>query len=129
VINFQLIAPFGHKLNYIKEMKKKKMFCLMLLLMVLGVASMNAQVLIGSENEPTPGAVLDLNNASPGYIGGLLLPRVELTDLDDITTDISAAAGHVADLKGLIVYNTSTSTEGIYVWNGSNKWEAIWKKN
>jgi hypothetical protein len=109
----------------------KKMFLLMLLLLVLGATGMNAQVLVGSNatNEPTPGAVLDLNNTSGGYIGGLLLPKVDLTSLTDITVDIPAATGHVAALKGLIVYNTATGTEGIYVWNGSNKWEAIWTKN
>jgi hypothetical protein len=112
-------------------MKMKKMFFLMLLLTVVGTASMNAQVLIGSNttNEPTPGAVLDLNNTSAGYIGGLLLPKVELTDFTDITVNIVAADGHEADLKGLIVYNTAAGTEGIFVWNGSDKWEAIWMKN
>jgi hypothetical protein len=106
----------------------KKVVFLWLTLVVLGTAGVKAQVRIGDANPPTPGAVLDLNNTS-GYVGGLLLPKVALTSLTDITVDIPAAAGSVAKLEGLIVYNTTSGSEGVYIWNGSNQWEVIWKKN
>ncbi|MDR0865433.1 MAG: hypothetical protein LBO74_10955 [Candidatus Symbiothrix sp.] len=105
----------------------KKIVFLALTLIVMSAASANAQVIIGGNDAATPtkGAVLDLN--ATGYKGGLLLPKVNLTTLTALTDLTTPAAA--ADLKGLIVYNTNTTTgEGIYVWNGSNKWEAIWKK-
>jgi uncharacterized protein (TIGR02145 family) len=97
-------------------MKMKKMMLLMLTLLVLGAASMNAQVLIGSTNEPTPGALLELSASS--YVGGLLLPRVSspLTGIADFSTETNAAT----DLVGLVVYNTTQCKEGVYVWNGTN---------
>jgi exosome complex RNA-binding protein Rrp42 (RNase PH superfamily) len=105
----------------------KRIFFLMLMLIVLSTASMNAQVRIGDSSNPTAGAVLDLNNPD-GYKGGLLLPKVELTTLSDPTDIAGATDENKADLKGLIVYNTSSSpVEGIYVWTGS-EWFVIWKK-
>jgi hypothetical protein len=113
-------------LNYTSNMKK--MIFLVLALIVLGAASANAQVIIGGTDAATPtqGAVLDLN--ATVYKGGLLLPKVNLTTLTALT-NLTSPVADAADLKGLIVYNTNTDTgEGIYVWNGSNKWEVIWKK-
>ncbi|MDR0866281.1 MAG: hypothetical protein LBO74_15320 [Candidatus Symbiothrix sp.] len=108
---------------------KKNLF-LMLTFIVLSAASANAQVRIGGTETdvPTKGAVLDLNNSTGGYVGGLLLPKVTLTDLTDLS-DIPLAAGYESALEGLIVYNTTVGAEGIYIWNGSDKWEVIWKKN
>ncbi|MDR0866485.1 MAG: hypothetical protein LBO74_16365 [Candidatus Symbiothrix sp.] len=106
----------------------KKMFLLLLTFIGLSVASVNAQVRIGGTGTdvPTQGSVLDLN--ATVYKGGLLLPNVSLTTLTALT-DLTPPVATPADLKGLIVYNTNPTTgEGIYVWNGSNKWEAIWKK-
>jgi hypothetical protein len=104
----------------------KKMFYLMLLFMVLGAASMTAQVRIGDTAEPTKGAVLDLNNTA-GYKGGLLLPKVSslTTGVADFSTEPTAAT----DLVGLIVYNTENGKEGVYIWTGTvNGWVALWKK-
>jgi hypothetical protein len=106
----------------------KKISFLVLTLIGLSVASVNAQVIIGGSDAATPtqGAVLDLN--ATVYKGGLLLPNVNLTTLTALT-DLTLPLATPADLKGLIVYNINPTTgEGIYVWNGSNKWEAIWKK-
>jgi hypothetical protein len=55
-------------------------------------------------------------SSSPGNIGGLLLPKVALDDLDDITV----TGGNKEALKGLIVYNTTPCKEGVYVWDGTH---------
>jgi hypothetical protein len=93
----------------------KKMMLLMLTLLILSVASMNAQVTIGSDKKPHPGAVLDLQSTTQG----LKLPNVALdNDLSVFglpDTDPSTAA----DQKGMYVYNTNpTVGEGIYLWDG-----------
>jgi hypothetical protein len=109
----------------------KKVFYLALTLIVLSVASMNAQVRIGGLMDPVKGAVLDLNNPTTGYRGGLLLPKVSLTTLSAIT-DIVAnpTSDDIKNLEGLIVYNTNPEKGvGIYIWNGSNEWKLIWKKS
>jgi hypothetical protein len=82
--------------------------CLLALLM-MSAASMNAQVRIGSLDDPAPGAVLDLKNPADGsYKGGLLLPKVSIADPDNepIATAITAATDPSA-LAGLTVYNTA----------------------
>ncbi|MDR0864311.1 MAG: hypothetical protein LBO74_05185 [Candidatus Symbiothrix sp.] len=109
----------------------KKMIFLVLTLIVMGAAGVNAQVRIGGADTdaPTQGAVLDLNNADDGYVGGLLLPKVSSLDESSIgafSTDADAAA----KLVGLIVYNADPDAEGIYIWTGeTDGWKPIWKKN
>jgi hypothetical protein len=103
----------------------KKMIFLWLTLVVMGTAAVKAQVRIGDANPPTPGAVLDLN--ATGYKGGLLLPRVAISNLNSIA-EFSSASDAATKLEGLIVYNTTPGAEGLYVWTGS-KWELVWKKN
>ncbi|MDR0863558.1 MAG: hypothetical protein LBO74_01325 [Candidatus Symbiothrix sp.] len=95
---------------------KKNLF-LVLTFIVLSAASVNAQVTIGSEYDPTPGSILDLQ--SNGSLG-LLLPRVTLTD----ATVWAPVEGDAVD--GMTVFhNTDAMTngltgKGIYVWaNGS----------
>lgn len=75
----------------------------MLTLMILGAASMNAQVKIGGdpETEVTTGAVLELDGAS----GALLLPRVDVLP----TAENSAA--------GMQVYLTTNNK--VYTYDGS----------
>jgi hypothetical protein len=108
----------------------KKIVYLMLTFIALSVASMNAQVRIGDLMDPAPGAVLDLNNPATGYRGGLLLPKVNLTTLVDITDIVASPTSEdKAKLEGLIVYNTTSGQVGIYIWNGSNEWKLIWKKS
>jgi hypothetical protein len=108
----------------------KKVIFLALTLLVLSAASMNAQVRIGDSTNPTPGAVLDLNSSTTGYRGGLLLPKISLTTLSDITDIITSPTTEEKEkLEGLVVYNTTPGQEGIYIWNGSNEWKLIWKKS
>ncbi|GHT41542.1 hypothetical protein FACS189437_08570 [Bacteroidia bacterium] len=90
----------------------KKMMFLMLTLMVLGVASVNAQVRIGGTTDPDKSAVLDLNDDGGAATGGLALPRVALNAGD------SKLNGETPQ-PGTVVYNTNAAAlegEGTYVW-------------
>jgi hypothetical protein len=95
----------------------KKIFFLMLMLLIGSVASMNAQVRIGGIADPNPSAVLDLNATDAANTGtlGLALPRVNFSSLTaklDGTND---------PLNGMLVYNTNTDLgAGIYYWSGSS---------
>ncbi|GHT39924.1 hypothetical protein FACS189437_04690 [Bacteroidia bacterium] len=97
----------------------KKMMFLMLTLLVWGVASMNAQVTIGSEQAPHAGAVLDLQADNLG----LKFPNVALDanlnkfGLDSIANPTSPSSKENA--VGMVVYNTNSNFPGLYVWNGS----------
>jgi uncharacterized protein (TIGR02145 family) len=95
----------------------KKIFFLMLTLLIWGTASMNAQVLIGGDgnDNPDPSAVLELKSSNLGF----LLPRVALQS----TTDKTTITGPVV---GLAVYNIATVgtgatavAPGIYVFTGT----------
>jgi uncharacterized protein (TIGR02145 family) len=108
--------------------RMKKMFFLMLTLMVLGVTSMNAQVRIGGTGDPLSDAVLDLNADNSDTLAtadgkatlGLALPRVTLS----ATTNAAPLAKHV---KGMTVYNTKTVgdvTPGTYI-NDGTKWVRV----
>ncbi|MDR0864270.1 MAG: hypothetical protein LBO74_04980 [Candidatus Symbiothrix sp.] len=103
----------------------KKMIFLALTLIVLGAASVNAQVTIGG-NPATdvPGALLNLNSTIKG---GLLLSNVGITDLDKIPAGTNLFPGITAGTNddtntafaGAIVYNIDPDTgKGIYIWNG-----------
>jgi hypothetical protein len=109
--------------NIIKNMKQKMIF-LTLALFMLSAASVNAQVLIGGNGnqEPHSGTILDLRNTDTSK-GGLLLPRVALTNMASLD-DISGDNKNAEALIGLTVYNTIPVTEGIYVWDGT-KWNKM----
>jgi len=95
-----------------------------------GTAFVNAQIRIGANAVPEKGTVLDLKSsiATPGYVGGLLLPHVVLTDWNTIPASwVGLGTLDPSKLKGLLVYNTNTTATlgtGIYVWNGT-KWLAF----
>jgi hypothetical protein len=100
----------------------KKVFYLMLTLIVLSVASVNAQVRIGGSSDPSASAILDLNADSTTTTGklGLALPRVALTS----TTDVATIK---IPKTGLTVYNLATAgtgatavVPGVYVFNGTS---------
>ncbi|GHT62980.1 hypothetical protein FACS189451_08740 [Bacteroidia bacterium] len=100
--------------------KMKKMLFLMLFLLILGAASVSAQVRIGGNGVPNGAAVLDLN-ATDAINNGtktLALPRVSLAS----TTD---NLGSATLLNGMLVYNTNaTSGAGVYYWD-TNKWVKV----
>jgi uncharacterized protein (TIGR02145 family) len=99
----------------------KKIFFLMLTLLMLSTASMNAQVRIGGTTDPHSSAVLDLNATDIANSGtlGLALPRVALQSTEDKSTIANPVAG-------LAVYNTAKAgtgatavVPGIYVFTGT----------
>jgi hypothetical protein len=101
------------KLNiiYLILLNMKRMIFLMLILLIMSVASMNAQVLIGEGEEPDPSAVLELRSDN----GGLLLPQVKLNDTDD-TDELKNPE------SGMLVCNLEGDLKrGVYYWNG-NQW-------
>lgn len=92
----------------------------------------NSQVTIGSLSKPVKGSILDLKAQEPDANnitakGGLVLPRVELVNANELTfSDFSIAdADNGGNQKlihtGLTVYNVSEVDpfcKGIYSWNG-----------
>jgi hypothetical protein len=106
---------------------KQKLVSLMLTLMVLSVASMNAQVRIGGIDDPHTSAILDLNATDAANDGklGLALPRVTLSATDLVPNGMAAPA------TGLTVFNTATAgtgetavTPGAYYWANS-QWNRV----
>lgn len=82
------------------------------------VASINAQVKIGNNNDPHEGAILDLQSTKTEDMG-VLFPRVTLTSL----TLFAPVAGDA--IEGMIVYNANGAFDkGLYVWNGK-QWKMI----
>jgi hypothetical protein len=90
-----------------------------------------AQVRIGKDIEPEKGAILDLNaktgSGYNGYVGGLLLPNVSITDItkipEDFTDETVRGQSGITALTGLWVYSL-TPCPGVYVWDGG-KWEKL----
>jgi hypothetical protein len=94
----------------------RKFINLMLLLLVLSAASVNAQVTIGADAPPHSSAVLDLQSDNLGF----KLPTIELGDVA-----VFQLSGTEDEADGIMIYNSSDETiggsgKGIYVWEG--KW-------
>ena len=80
----------------------------------------NAQVTIGSTDDPHANAILDLKSTNKG----LLLPNVELDDVSNFK--FSKEKANIDSAKGMIVFNTNANIKGgsgagVYVWDGA-KW-------
>ena len=96
--------------------------------------SLHAQVAIGDDVVSRKGLILDLKKTTPtGYIGGLMLPNVEILDLDKIPTAFTDASVKNLetnlDLAGMIVYNTKADpvkkiVVGCYMWGGRD-WKLL----
>ncbi|MFT4222891.1 FISUMP domain-containing protein [Dysgonomonas sp.] len=130
----------------------KKIFSLQKILLLLCISTSlwstaEAQVTIGSNQEPNPLSLLDLkeNNQIVNSRGGLGLPRVKLTDKNNLypmfeTSEGSGIANSSYSTEkqredamhtGLIVYNLNKCDgfgPGIYVWGGQ-EWEPLAKVN
>ncbi|GHU59533.1 hypothetical protein FACS189411_16450 [Bacteroidia bacterium] len=95
----------------------KRFFLILFALVSLSALCVKAQVTIGTDRSPHPGAVLELESNGNK---GLLLPNVTLTKADN--WDLGGS-----EVDGMIVYNESVSTadglngKGIYVWK-NHKW-------
>lgn len=101
------------------------------------VASVQAQVTIGSTEEPRGGALLDLKETNDLSTKGLLLPRVDLMhpnflypmfDVGDPNYSTAEEIKKQNEMhKGLVVYNTnecfnlSGKDKGVFLWIG-NAW-------
>lgn len=112
-----------------------------LLLTSISTSTAFGQVTIGSDKKPNLGALLDLKQEDPITAGdqnsskGLMLPRVELSDLSKLTMGNNAISDETTadnstttwkDHKGLIVYNVAkvetVSTRicpGLHIWDGT----------
>lgn len=92
----------------------KTMYCLIALLCMY--SNSFSQVGIGTTN-PDPSSMLHVESPNSGF----LLPRVNLTSVNDITTVPSPA-------EGLMVYNLSSNNcnlpVGLYIFTGS-EWQRI----
>lgn len=104
----------------------------LIIILSLFVLPTKGQVTIGSSETPEQGAILDLKENPDGTsTRGLGMPRIELTNLYNLTdvgvVDPSLDATHT----GLVVYNTVDKNDyrdpickGLYVWDGE-KWQAL----
>jgi hypothetical protein len=108
----------------------KKVFFYLFALFVCYGANLTAQVNMGSLNSPHPGAVLDISQTEAEL--GLLLPRVELSDLT-IFQLVNSNANDFDKIQtsgtGMLVYNTRVSIEknleqGLYTWDGK-QWNLV----
>ena len=95
----------------------KKIYFLLLFVSIFAIST-KAQVTIGSEEAPTPGAILELKSDTLGF----LPPRVQLDSLN-------LPAPLKTHVKGVVVYNLTVDPkrnlqEGLYSNNGS-RWERL----
>jgi hypothetical protein len=100
---------------------KKKAISFMLTLWMLSVAGVNAQVTIGSTNDPHKGAILDMSQSESGF--GVLFPKVYLFNTREFTLPVDDGV----DAKGMMIYNNNASLPdelGFYAWNGS-EWKSM----
>ncbi|MDR0430176.1 MAG: hypothetical protein LBH58_06840 [Tannerellaceae bacterium] len=117
-----------------KEMKRLKMTgAALIMVLSIGASSVCAQVTIGAILDPNEGTMLDLKQWVPDTDNatatkGMMLPRVQLTDLNKLYPMFQANYNPAENSKhvGLMVYHTQDSCKplfpgGIYVWNGT-KW-------
>lgn len=117
---------------------------LLTFMLIVAFTHIKSQVTIGSDTPPEQGALLQLKTqdaTTDGGVttgiggGGLLLPRVELTDRNTlepfIQKDDPANEEYIKTKKrytGMVVYNLADLTDlkiGICYWNG-DKWNNIY---
>jgi hypothetical protein len=104
----------------------KKILLTGMFLFLVGTV-MQSQVKIGdSSTPPAKGALLDLNGT---YKGGLLLPKVPVTDLGKIPAGFTERGGAdtATELEGMIVWSTDETNPGLYSWDGEN-WQPLTSK-
>lgn len=120
-----------------KCIKKKKSYYLFLIVFFYSALTVQSQVMIGSTKSPLKGTLLDLKEfdeeveGGANSYGGLVLPRVILTDINSLSPILTGSEPDYVSLKprytGTVVYNVSTNAsleKGMYVWDGS-KWNLL----
>ncbi len=123
-------------------MKSKKLILVLILITItIPYEQLCAQITVGSELPPEKAALIDIKTVDGGNEGkittdkgGILLPRVEITDMLKLTVfpDIKETPADEYEKQkkrhiGLTVFNLKEDAEkglakGVYVWNG-NMWE------
>ncbi|MDR0232953.1 MAG: tail fiber domain-containing protein [Dysgonamonadaceae bacterium] len=125
------------KTKNLKKLKNlrilREVMSLISLISLMAITPLQAQVKIGQDAEPKKGAVLELNSNSEGYIGGLRLPNIWITDINVIPASFTENGLNTTEkdsLAGAIIYNTNpglkndaneTTGTGVYYWTGT-KW-------
>lgn len=123
------------KLN-IRILNKSIVFLFILLVYNTAI---QAQVTIGSQESPAKGALLDLKEQPVAgteitAYKGLLLPRVRLENISELTPLVATTETNYTDLKlthkGLTVYNVNpiesqNLTQGVYTWDGTRWQKAV----
>lgn len=95
-------------------MRSSTLLLIFIVLMALQYSKLQAQVGIGTTT-PNPSSILDISSTKKG----LLIPRVNITDLNNMLPITEAAE------TGLLVFNTNTVTgTGFYYWTGS-QWNRL----
>lgn len=115
-----------------------KRISLILAIIIAGLitSTTSAQVTIGSTISPKAGALLDLKqfeseSGDATANKGLMLPRLELTDLTSLKDIAEAKQQDKLIYTGLIVYNVkeridpcSVIPAGVYLWDGE-RWQSL----
>ena len=96
-------------------MKKRYIFLMLCYLIAITQGNVYSQITFGSEDDPDPDAVLDLQSSGKK---GLLLPRLKLVSLNDP----APLTQHTA---GMVVYNTGENVPVGYYFNDGFQWVLI----
>lgn len=114
-----------------------------LFLFILGLSDigLKSQVTIGISEDPENGVLLQLKNIPNVTNGdanstkGLMLPRVNLTNVNSLAGISGALSGEESLYVGLTVYNLNkcldygfTDSKGVYTWDGV-KWIRLGSRN
>lgn len=91
----------------------KKIFLTILILMFIGAANINAQVVIGERKAPQPFSVLELIS---NQTKGLRLPQMSETDRNTMQATSQFQAQKTTGAMGLRIYNTDSDC--VDTWNG-----------
>ncbi|NGX83475.1 hypothetical protein [Aequorivita sp. KMM 9714] len=98
---------------------KRGLYSLPILLFFFSLESF-AQVGIGNTN-PSSASLLDIGDGTDDNTKGILIPRVNLTNLNSLSPIEQNPA--TDQVESLLVYNTNETTgKGFYYWNGGTRW-------
>jgi len=93
---------------------------IILLILVLFVFPLKAQVTIGSDKNPEPFSILELEATLKA--GGLRLPQLDNTERLDVQSQFAADTEAAKAAIGLVIYNTETNC--LEFWNGE-RWVSL----